>query len=367
MLRRALLAAACGTVLAATIPTAVFAAPQPRAAGSDPERPLAGSASTSYVFDTTGTRTPGETWNRCAVITWALDLSLVKKHGMSVATETKRVNAALTQVAKYTGYRFSYVGTFKATIRRDDITGTNAALRIVYASGDKRDGRLYEPVLAHDGAAGWGGFRTWGQGGSPPRVVGGRVEINTQWAARKVRLHDSTKVTNTLLHELGHAMTLGHVTDQRQAMYPISRPMPTYGPGDIAGLRRLAQAPCAPAPSTPTVPVDPPNEPPESRHPDGTLDEPDTPVFVVDPVNPTPMHLAWTVQDGTDVDVIGYRVTSAGDTVTFDVTLPPTARSFDVPAEALPTTGMDYFYVWALLNDGTDWGIGHVLVVPDGM
>ena len=46
-----------------------------------------------------------------------------------------------------------------------------------------------------------------------------------------------------MLHELGHAMGLNHVTDPRQLMYPVimSRSRAAYGPGDLAGLRRLGR------------------------------------------------------------------------------------------------------------------------------
>ncbi len=53
-----------------------------------------------------------------------------------------------------------------------------------------------------------------------------------------------------LLHELAHAVALGHVLDPTQVMYPqTTNSESQYGAGDLAGLAALgAAAGCRPAP-----------------------------------------------------------------------------------------------------------------------
>ena len=45
-----------------------------------------------------------------------------------------------------------------------------------------------------------------------------------------------------ILHELAHAVGLGHVEDATQTMYPYERSYREFQPGDIAGLKRLGAA-----------------------------------------------------------------------------------------------------------------------------
>lgn len=46
-----------------------------------------------------------------------------------------------------------------------------------------------------------------------------------------------------LLHELAHAVGLGHVDEPTELMYPVVTDKPAaYGPGDLEGLRRVGEA-----------------------------------------------------------------------------------------------------------------------------
>ena len=55
------------------------------------------------------------------------------------------------------------------------------------------------------------------------------------------------QVQALMLHELGHVMGLGHVTDPTQLMYPELNPTVTdFGAGDRRGLAVPASGRCAP-------------------------------------------------------------------------------------------------------------------------
>lgn len=67
------------------------------------------------------------------------------------------------------------------------------------------------------------------------------------WSAADIRVNRDAALAGSpalrralVLHELGHAVGLGHVTDSEQLMYPIVRDgRDGFGPGDLEGLREI--------------------------------------------------------------------------------------------------------------------------------
>ena len=84
--------------------------------------------------------------------------------------------------------------------------------------------------------------------GHPRAYVTGTVQLDaTKFTQMLASAKGKQYAHAIVLHELGHLVGLGHVTDQTQLMFPESGLDATaYAAGDLAGLARLGQGPCTP-------------------------------------------------------------------------------------------------------------------------
>lgn len=133
-------------------------------------------------------------------------------------------------------------------------------------------------------------------------IVGGRVWINPRLLSRS-----AADIANTVRHEFGHALGLGHYSDRYQGevqtMHPTSFAASDYEAGDVAGLRYMrelyapgstaglapvAVAPAAPAPEqAPAAPVAPAvTTPPTTAAPVATTAAPTTAAPTTAPTGP---------------------------------------------------------------------------------
>lgn len=158
------------------------------------------------------------------------------------------VTSAVALVSKATGLRFVFDGpTSEAPSRQ----------RASYQP--KMYGDRWAPVLISwvtpsenpdfaAGVTGEGGSTHTGLPNQPTAFVTGAVQLDAgQMAAILKRPHGKQVVRGIVLHELGHLVGLGHVTDTRQLMYPQSQAGVTgFGAGDLAGLAALGRGTCLP-------------------------------------------------------------------------------------------------------------------------
>lgn len=77
---------------------------------------------------------------------------------------------------------------------------------------------------------------------SAPEIIGGSAAFRVDY----IEYASKTESRALLLHELGHALGLGHSTDKKSVVYPIVSTKTKLSAGDIAGIRAFTKN-CDPA------------------------------------------------------------------------------------------------------------------------
>ena len=150
-----------------------------------------------------------------------------------------------------------------------------ASIDISFVSGEHGDGFPFRPfatVLAH----------TFYPPPNPEPIAGDmHLNVDEAWS-----LDGSLQLYAVMLHEMGHALGLGHSDDSDDVMYPYYQATQHLAPGDIRALQTLYAAPTQIDPAKPTTPTIPdlprtlpvvpliPNSPSVPTSPS----EPDTPI-----------------------------------------------------------------------------------------
>lgn len=128
---------------------------------------------------------------------------------------------------------------------------------ILFAAGEHGDGAPFDgtgKVVAH----------TFYPPPNPEPVAGDmHFDLAENW-----RIGADIDLFSVTLHELGHALGLGHSDDPGSVMYPYYRKVTQLQPADISAIRTLYAARTAPGapenPQPPSIP-DPPVQPPQIR------------------------------------------------------------------------------------------------------
>ena len=143
------------------------------------------------------------------------------------------VRRCLQQLADATGLLFEFGGTVPGI--PEGALDENT-LVVAWAFDDEFEAHREQHGLP-ERAIGFGGPRWVLGSGSQPRLIAGMAVLNTEMALPPTADGGATHGA-VLLHELGHAMNLDHVTSDEEIMYPVAtrRSSGRWGPGDRMGL-----------------------------------------------------------------------------------------------------------------------------------
>jgi hypothetical protein len=174
-------------------------------------------------------------WNPCAPIPYRTDTRLVGAAGLP------QVKAAVAELAKMSGLTFVYLGRTLFVPQPGRPTQPDPLIVSFRNAGGQRYGSDY---LTGGSQLGYGGYlattRFTDDRMTSDQITQGYVLID----APQYR-HLSPGVRRSLLlHELGHAVGLGHSGQQSQLMYPVvSEQSPSgYAAGDLDGLAAVGSA-----------------------------------------------------------------------------------------------------------------------------
>lgn len=218
--------------------TAVAVAPQTASAATAAYR-------LTYASLPNGTSVPVR-WNGCqTAITYKVNLAAVPTALRS--TVLSETHAAVRQLAGATGFTFSYKGSTTEVPQVRSSAGQSAEIVIAYTTPTKTNFSLAGNILGVGGLSYYWSARTV-NGATTYSVAAQRgwVVIDTPDMLRltKAGLGTGARRTNLLLHELGHAVGLQHVSDTRQQMYPTLSSTSPQGyaiSGDKIGLAKVGR------------------------------------------------------------------------------------------------------------------------------
>ena len=211
--------------------------------------PQSATAATATYRVSTGTLSNGSSrvqrWNPCQTrITYKVNVAAVPAGSRTAVLNETR--AAVAKLATATRMTFSYKGTTTEVPRKGTAKSQTAEVVIAWTSPSRTDYPLTGSTVGYGGFSwAWASRTVSGKTTYSYAVQRGFVVLDTPQAMKQLSAGFGTGARrgNLLMHELGHAVGLQHVSDPKQLMYPtLMRTTPNgYAAGDRTGLSRLGR------------------------------------------------------------------------------------------------------------------------------
>jgi hypothetical protein len=213
------------------------------------------SYAVSHATDPYSGRSVVVRWSPCQISAFGTVTTHYITYRVNAGGQSSRitlVKQALAQVTAATGLRFRYLGTTRY-VPRDAVIHYASGSRYVFDAAGQRAATGAELVVAWaakswtnllTGTEAGSGTASWsGSPSSQLRIVESAVVMKTGVPLLS-GFRAGASVGTLLLHELGHAVGIEHVTSRSQVMYPtIGSWSPAgYASGDKTALRMVGRA-----------------------------------------------------------------------------------------------------------------------------
>lgn len=195
-------------------------------------------------------------WNRCTPVGWVADFSQLQGTSLSKDQELLRLQDVFSLISRYSGVKFTYLGegvvrngTGKDVFDLDAKTEKlNPHLVLTFGRGQGKGPYVFDEIAGS--TAGVGGVYVEKYPGKPMRITEGFVILDVDSAETMVGAANNWRtpsdyVGSIYVHEVLHAMNLGHVNDDSQTMNPVvTHGLARLAAGDRQALAVTRTSPC---------------------------------------------------------------------------------------------------------------------------